>query len=180
MSAEESKLKNPTAGMFSTNRKLEITNLFALLAGGILIKIIFYSEGPGNAIIWGYLVSALATFFLIIIGITFTSGTVEKNSLLEKTLSLTLQPSIPTILFLLLLIWSISMGITFFNDLQNRTLPKDFHNYSLISSFLLSVQAINLYMFYNEKATLIYMDTNPEDQIKDQEKLEKSGGLIYV
>ena len=60
--------------LLTTNRNLEITNLFALVAGGILIKIIFYSQGPANATIWGYTLSAIAVFLLMIICISFANN----------------------------------------------------------------------------------------------------------
>ena len=45
--------------LLSTNRSLEITNIFGLLAGGIIVKIFFSQQGLANASIWGYGLSAV-------------------------------------------------------------------------------------------------------------------------
>lgn len=143
-----------TAAMFSTNRNLEITNLFALVAGGIIIKIIFNAQGPANATIWGYSLSALAVFLLLIISIAFSNNT---NTSPENVTNIFIKFALPPALLLLLLIWTIGQTINFFKKINSGILPEEFSMYSFISSFLIIVQAINLYMFYNEEYAIQYV-----------------------
>ncbi len=156
-----------TAAMFSTNRNLEITNLFALVAGGILIKILFYSQGPANATIWGYTLSAIAVFLLMIICISFSNTNMQRE---ENVLTTLIKFGLPSGLFLILLIWTIGQAISFFNKINSGILPEEFNMYSFISSFLIIVQAINLYMFFNEEYSIQYRGSKNKSSQKQKEK----------
>ena len=57
---------------FSTNRQLELTNLLALAGVGIIIKLVFGSAQPASAVIWGYGLSSMALFLLMMIRFGFS------------------------------------------------------------------------------------------------------------
>lgn len=171
--------------LLTTNRNLEITNLFALVAGGILIKIIFYSQGPANATIWGYTLSAVAVFLLMIISISYMNdgktdgsadgagdGKTDENvldNLIQHGLDNLIQHGLPSLLFFILLLWSIGQSISFFTKINSTILPEEFNMYSFISSFLIIVQAINLYMFFNKQYSIQSMGSNRRLQQKQAE-----------
>ena len=48
---------------FSSNRTFEIANLFALVLGGIIIKIAFAGNNPANSTIWGYGLSSICLLY---------------------------------------------------------------------------------------------------------------------
>ena len=58
---------------FSSNRTFEIYNLFALLVGGIIIKIAFSGNNPANSTIWGYGLSSIALFLLMILSLALAN-----------------------------------------------------------------------------------------------------------
>jgi len=165
------------AAMFSTNRNLEITNLFALVAGGILIKIIFYSQGPANATIWGYTLSAIAVFLLTIIAIAFTTNEDKPKQQIE----IIIKFAIPSVLFLLLLIWSIGQAVSFFNKINSNILPEEYNLYSFVSSFLIIVQGINLYMFFNEEYSIQNKGNKTETE-RGRAKIENmdNSTIMYI
>lgn len=166
-----------TAAMFSTNRNLEITNLFALVAGGILIKIIFYSQGPANATIWGYTLSAIAVFLLMIICISFANNGKTNGNIIDDLIKFGLPPG----LFLILLIWTIGQTIRFFKKINSGILPEEFNMYSFISSFLIIVQAINLYMFFNEEYSIQFTGNKNNTQ-QEQAEIENmdNTSIMYI
>jgi len=173
-----------TAAMFSTNRNLEITNLFALVAGGIIIKIIFNAQGPANATIWGYSLSAIAVFLLLIISIAFSNNNYPTQ---ENILNIFIKFALPPALLLILLIWTIGQTITFFKKINSGILPEEFSIYSFISSFLIIVQAINLYMFYNEEygIQIVGQKRKSKQQIESlniQDEIENidNSSLMYI
>ena len=169
--------------MFSTNRKLEITNLFALVAGGIFIKIFFYSSGPANSTIWGYSLSVMALFLLTVISITLdpTNKPSSTNSNLGSNLFRTFfEQGLPPITLLLLLIWAIGMAIKYFKQMEQGNLPQEFYSYSFISSFLLILQAISLFTFFNARYNLLYTENKPEDKQKNLKNSLSSTSIMYV
>jgi len=169
-----------TAAMFSTNRNLEITNLFALVAGGIIIKIIFYSQGPANSTIWGYSLSAIAVFLLMIISISFSYN--SKLRAQENIFDLLIKFGLPSMLFLLLLVWAIGQTISFFDKINSQVLPEEFNMYSFISSFLIIVQAINLYMFFNEEYSIQYQGNKSQKKKQDEAEIENmdNTSIMYI
>ena len=163
-----------TPAIFTTNRKLEITNLFALVAGGILIKIIFYSQGPANATIWGYTLSAISMFLLLIIAISQPASSSE-------TMNSYLINGLPPILLLIILLWAIGLSISYFNKINKNILPQEFGMYSFISSFLIIVQAINLYMFFNEKNDLNNSKTYAKiNKLKEKIQNIDNSEIMYI
>ena len=77
-----------TKAHFTTDRKLEINNLFALVGAGIAIKLIFNSNNPANSTIWGYGLSSLALFLLLMIGYALSDNTIntDLSNFIEKFL----------------------------------------------------------------------------------------------
>ncbi len=165
------------ASLFSTNRKFEITNLFALLAGGIIIKILFYGQGPANATIWGYSLSALAVFLLLTISIAFSNF---KDNPLKQVENVVVKYGLPPIILLILLVWTISMNISNFKKINSGLLPEEFGVYSFISSFLIIIQSISLYRFYNEQYKLQYNTKSRVSNIEEIIKSTDNQGIMYI
>tara|TARA_Y100000389_G_scaffold186794_1_gene207547 strand:+ start:4948 stop:5550 length:603 start_codon:yes stop_codon:yes gene_type:complete len=164
--------------LLSTNRNLEITNLFGLLVGGVIVKIFFSSQGVASASIWGYGLSALATFLLVIISFAFKS----KINFNDKgyTLSESINSMIPPFLLLIILIWAIMLNVSNFDAVNKSNLPKEYGQYSFISSFLIIIQIISLFIYFNNKYGLLFFSQTQERRLKEKIKIVDATETIYI
>lgn len=164
--------------LLSTNRNLEITNLFGLLVGGVIVKIFFSSQGVASASIWGYGLSALATFLLVIISFAFKSKinfNDKGNTLLE-----TINSMMPPFLLLIILIWAIILNVSNFDAVNKTNLPKEYGQYSFISSFLIIIQIISLFIYFNNKYGLLFFTQTQERRLKEKIKIVDATETIYI
>ena len=169
--------------LFATNRNLEISNLFALLGGGILIKIIFNAQGPANSTIWGYGLSSVAIFLLLIISISFSPGISklpdEKN--IENYLNIFVKYALPPTLLLIIILWVIGQTISNFKKINSNILPREFNLYSFISSFLIIVQSISLYKYFNEEFNLEYRSNKKSSaEMQDKIAILDNSAILYI
>jgi hypothetical protein len=164
--------------LLSTNRNLEITNLFGLLVGGVIVKIFFSSQGVASASIWGYGLSALATFLLVIISFAFKSKinfNDKGNTLIE-----TINSMMPPFLLLIILIWAIILNVSNFDAVNKTNLPKEYGQYSFISSFLIIIQIISLFIYFNNKYGLLFFSQTQERRLKEKIKIVDATETIYI
>ena len=164
--------------LLSTNRNLEITNIFGLLAGGIIVKIFFNKQGLANASIWGYGLSAVAAFLLVVISFAFKS----KISISESKDSVggTFSAMVPPLLLLIILIWAIILNVSNFDTINKTNIPKEYGFYSFISSFLIVVQIISLFIYFNNKYGLLFISQSKRNEIKEKTKMIESGSMMYI
>lgn len=164
--------------LLSTNRNLEISNLFGLLVGGVIVKIFFSSQGVASASIWGYGLSALATFLLVIISFAFKS----KINFNDKgyTLLESINSMIPPFLLLIILIWAIILNVSNFDAVNKSNLPKEYGQYSFISSFLIIIQIISLFIYFNNKYGLLFFSQTQERRLKEKIKIVDATETIYI
>jgi len=165
----------------STDRNLEIINLFGLLGGGVIIKILFNNQGPANASIFGYGLSAIATFLLVVITFAFNtpynSAETQEN---PDTLSNNFNLMIPPFLLLIVLVWSIILNISNFKQVNKSNLPKEFGMYSFLSSFLIIVQIISLFIYFNREFGLLFFINKASSREKGELKIEDAKIIQYV
>jgi len=165
----------------STDRNLEITNLFGLLAGGIIIKILFNNQGPANASIWGYGLSAIATFLLVVITFAFNTPYIKAESEGHPDdLSNNFELMIPPFLLLIVLVWSIILNISNFKEVNKSNLPKEFGFYSFLSSFLIIVQIISLFIYFNREFGLLFFVNKESNKEKGEFKIEDAKTIQYI
>lgn len=163
--------------LLSTNRNLEIVNLFGLLVGGVIVKIFFSSQGPASASIWGYGLSALATFFLVVISIAFltTYDKSRRTGLVEI-----IDSMLPSLLLLIILIWAIILNVSNFNVVNQKNLPKEYGQYSFISSFLIIIQIISLFIYFNNEYGFLFFIQSEKRNLKEQIKIIDAKETIYI
>jgi hypothetical protein len=164
--------------ILSTNRNLEISNLFGLLVAGVIVKIFFNQQGPANANIWGYGLSAIAAFLLVVISFAFKSKITSQDT--KNTLEGTFGAMVPPLLLLIILIWSIILNVSNFDAVNKTNLPKEFGYYSFISSFLIIVQIISLFIYFNNKFGILYFKDSEKVRIKEKTKIMESGATMYI
>jgi hypothetical protein len=164
--------------LLSTNRSLEITNIFGLLAGGIIVKIFFSNQGLANASIWGYGLSAVAAFLLVVISFAFKAKITASEP--KDTVGGTFGAMVPPLLLLIILIWAIILNVSNFDIINKTNLPKEYGYYSFISSFLIIVQIISLFIYFNNKYGLLFISQSKKNEIKEKTKIIESGSVMYI
>lgn len=131
----------------STNRGFEIANLFALVLGGIIIKISFSANNPASATIWGYGLSSIALFLLMILSLALA----DKKQLDEKFFKIFADYAMPSFLLFILISWVIIINATYIDKINSGIVPAEYNFYSLLSSIIMLLQAGILFLFYNDK-----------------------------
>ena len=132
---------------FSVNRTFEIYNLFALLVGGIIIKMAFSGNNPANSTIWGYGLSSIALFLLMILSLALANP----KQLEEKFFLNFIAYAMPSFLLFILISWVVIINVTYTDKINSGILPTEFNFYSLLSSIIMILQAGVLFMFYIDK-----------------------------
>lgn len=132
---------------FSVNRPFEIYNLFALLVGGIIIKIAFSGNNPANSTIWGYGLSSIALFLLMILSLALANP----KQLEEKFFLNFIAYAMPSFLLFILISWVVIINVTYTDKINSGILPTEFNFYSLLSSIIMILQTGVLFMFYIDK-----------------------------
>lgn len=169
--------------LLSTNRKLEITNIFALIVGGVLIKLLLYNHGPANSTIWGYGLSIVGVFLVIIISIAFSDDKdrTSQNQNIETILSKLITLGLPPILLIILLIWAVILALNNFSKLNNSVLPNEYYLYTFISSITIIIQIIALYMYFNNIRIKLFKTTPTSPQREElNSNINDIGVLNYI
>ena len=144
-------MNNPKPQHFySSNRPFEIANLFALVLGGIIIKIAFSTNNPASATIWGYGVSSIALFLLMILSLALT----DPKQLDEKFFKNFADYAMPSFLLFILISWVIIINVTYTDKINSGIVPAEYNFYSLMSSIIMLLQAGILFLFYNDKLNI--------------------------
>jgi hypothetical protein len=72
------------------------------------------------------------------------------------------------------------MNISNFKKINSGLLPEEFGVYSFISSFLIIIQSISLYRFYNEQYKLQYNTKSRVSNIEEIIKSTDNQGIMYI
>ena len=159
----------------STDRKLEINNLFVLLGMGIMVKIMFNSNQPTSATIWGYGIASMCLFLILMISLAL--GKNQFSQSFSNFLHLFWNNAIPVLCLLILLFWVITLNVMYSTKLNNNTVPQEYHLYSLISSILTILQAIILYLFISNK---LKENTSSSTALENKIESIDHSTVIYV
>lgn len=143
-----------------TNNEYLVNNFMAFAIVGIIIKLFFQSNitedgitGPANASIWGYGVVALSIFSIMFLSFALASNMVnlEKNLLgFVKTL---FSDSLPAMITLLVIVWLITLNVTYFKRINQGKLSDEYNEFSTITTILLVIQLIVLFMFLRDQTS---------------------------
>jgi len=164
---------------FSTNRQLELANLLALACAGVVIKLMFGSNQPASAIIWGYGLSSISLFLLLMISLALANINKIQGGLADFINSFT-QYALPTLLLLILLAWIIMLNINFFDLINSKKVPQEYNLYSLLSSIIILLQMIILFLFYDQKFNITKLQQSSLKVQKEEESTTKNSTLSYI
>lgn len=155
-----------TKALLSTDRTLEINNLFALVGAGIIIKLMFHSRQPANSTIWGYGLTSISLFLLLMVSLAL--GTEQIKEKFSTFFSQFVQNALPTLILLILLTWVIFININYYKKISSQQLPEEYFLYSFLSSGIILLQAVILFMFFQAK---IQITKNPTAE-KNQDSMD--------
>jgi len=144
--------------MVSNNIKYDITNMIVFSFIGIIIKLFFGrstssdgSQGPASAALWGYGVVAMS--ILSIMFITFALASRMKNinqyGALEFVKTL-ITNSLPPLLIFAILVWLITLNVTYFKRINKGKVANEYNTFSSISTILIIFQLIILFKYLKD------------------------------
>ena len=164
---------------FSTNRQLELTNLLAFASVGIIIKLVFGSAQPASAVIWGYGLSSMALFLLMMISLAL-ANIEEMRAGVSKFFEAFTQYALPTLLLLILLAWLIAINVNFFDLINSKKVPEEYNFYSFLSSVVILLQTAVLFMFYDQKFNITNLQQSSLKIQNEEESATKNSTLSYI
>lgn len=143
----------------STNEYL-INNFMAFAIVGVIIKLFFQSNtttdgtsGPANSSIWGYGVVALSIFSIMFLSFALASNMVNLEKNLFGFIKALFSSSFPAMITLLIIIWLIVLNVVYFKRINQGKLSNEYNQFSTISTVLLIIQLIVLFMFLKEQVS---------------------------
>jgi len=146
--------------MPSTTNEYLVNNFMAFSIVGIIIKLFFQSNtspdgttGPANASIWGYSVVSLSIFSIMFLSFALASNMVNLEKNLFGFIKILFSESLPTMITLLVLAWLISLNVTYYKRINQGKLSDEYNQFSMITTILLIIQLIVLFMFLREQTS---------------------------
>jgi hypothetical protein len=131
-----------------------VNNFMAFSIVGIIIKLFFKndtsadgSSGPANALLWGYGVVALSIFAVMFLSFSLASTMPALNKDLFGFIKELFADSLPSVLTLLVLVWLITMNVTYFKRINQGRVSNEYTQFSTISTILLVIQLGVLFTF---------------------------------
>lgn len=129
-----------------TNNNMNILILFGLIFAGIFIKLFLAGHssettGQASSTIWGYGLATISLFTLMFI--------VLSNDLNKDTSPLTLiyTTGLPIFSLIVILIYIISINLSYFRIINKNFVPYEYTTYSNISSILIIFQLMIIFQF---------------------------------
>lgn len=141
---------------------------------GMSIKIFFGADkspegeyGAANSTIWGFGVVALSLITLLFVSYSIQSKfNVVKNKTeavkIGKFLSEFISHSLPSLLTIIILLWVITLNVTFFKRINQGNVANEYFTLTTGSSFLFTFQVICLFIYLNEYINS-NISQNPDD-----------------
>jgi hypothetical protein len=138
----------------TTNKEYVINNLMAFSIVGIIIKLFFKSDittdgtsGPANASVWGYGVVSLSVFAVMFLSFSLASNMTNLNKDMFGFIKELLADSIPSILTLLVLVWLVTLNVTYFKRINQGKVSSEYNQFSNVNTIFLVIQIVVLFMF---------------------------------
>ena len=143
-----SDLANYTQRLLDADKGQQI--FFGFIAVGLIIKIGLSFAAAADALLWGYFIIIFS-----IIGLVFLKIDPTKNNM-SAIKTLLFQP---LLILIIILLWNISISLRFYDELNNHSVPKQYHMWSWFSSILIvAIIFVSIlgYVVHEEKAFVTY------------------------
>jgi hypothetical protein len=179
---------------FRGGRGYILNSMMLVSIVGMCIKIFFTSPvapapsdgntGPANAVIYGYGIVALAviTIMFISYGIYDKIGKIEnKGSLMAavKLFKSFLTGSAPSIITVIILLWIISLNITYYTQINRGTVASEYYLLSTGTSYLFVFQLVCLFTYFKSFIESKMDAYNPEKGVKKDKEQNKIAFATY-
>jgi len=142
----------------ASTKEYVINNLMAFSIVGIIIKLFFKSDitqdgssGPAQASIWGYGVVSLSVFSVMFLSFALASNMKNLNTDIFGFIKELLSDSLPSLLTLLILVWLITLNVTYFKRINQGKISGEYNQFSQINTIFLVIQIIVLFMFLRDQ-----------------------------
>jgi hypothetical protein len=160
-----------------------INSMMLISIVGMCIKIFFSSPptdadtGPANAVIYGYGIVALSIIAVMFIsyGIHDRIGKIENKGKFITIINLIksfLTSSMPSILTVSIMLWVVSLNITYFTQINRGTVAAEYYMLSTGTAYLFVFQLICLFQYLK-----VYIQTKT-DKTKAGEQADKTQNRI--
>lgn len=130
------------------SNKYEIYTLSAIALFGLLLKIFMTKkissdglQGPADSTIYGYSITLLSTTLLLIYIHWFSSKQIMSENSIKSVIRL-ISNSLPVLVFISVLIWSIVIHIKFKERINKGKVLNDYNKFEIISTVLIIFQFI--------------------------------------
>lgn len=149
----------------SNDTGYDVNILTGIAIAGMIIKFSLYQSksesgdaGPANSAIWGYGVVLIALFGILYI--TFSLATkIEMNTGVLDFLKVILKSSFPVLFLMGLIIWLITMNISYRTRINKGEVSNDYYKFGYISSALILLQLFIILKFVRDKMSSIQPTT---------------------
>ena len=146
--------------MPSANNEYLVNNFMAFAIVGIIIKLFFQSNnspdgtsGPANASIWGYGVVSLSIFSIMFLSFALASNMANLEKSLFGFIKMLFSDSLPSMITLLVLMWLISLNVTYFKRINQGKISSEYNQFSNLNTVFLVIQIIVLFMFLRDQTS---------------------------
>ena len=144
----------------TTTKEYVINNLMAFSIVGIIIKLFFKSDtttdgssGPANASLWGYGVVSLSVFAVMFLSFSLASNMSNLNKDMFGFIKELLADSLPSLLTLLILVWLVTLNVTYFKRINQGKISSEYNQFSNLNTVFLVIQIIVLFMFLRDQTS---------------------------
>jgi hypothetical protein len=142
----------------ATNKEYVINNLMAFSIVGIIMKLFFKSDitkdgasGPANASVWGYGVVSLSVFAVMFLSFSLASNMTNLNKDMFGFIKELLSDSIPSVLTLLVLVWLVTLNVTYFKRINQGKVSSEYNQFSNVNTVFLVIQILVLFMYLRDQ-----------------------------
>jgi hypothetical protein len=141
----------------SNDTGYDINILTGIAIAGIMMKMFLYQNtsqtgeiGPANSSIWGYGVILIS--LLGILYVTFSLATKrEMQSGTVDFMKAIYNSSFPVLFFMGLIIWLITMNVSYQSRINKGQVSNDYYKFGFISTFLIALQLLIILKFVRDK-----------------------------
>lgn len=158
----------------TTTKEYVINNLMAFSIVGIIIKLFFKSDitkdgssGPANSSLWGYGVVSLSVFAVMFLSFSLASNMSNLNKDMFGFIKELLADSLPSLLTLLVLVWLVTLNVTYFKRINQGKVSSEYNQFSNVNTIFLIIQIVVLFMFLR-------------DQTSDSNAGNKMSYVVYI
>jgi len=164
-----------------------INSMFLFSVIGMCVKIFFSSGtstdgtyGPANTIIYGYGVVALSilTVMFVSYAIHDRIGRIENKGKMESIISFLkafLTSAMPSVLTVILLLWVITLNITYYDHINKGMVSSEYYQLSTGTSFLFVFQIICVFQYLK-----LYIKIKTDGKSACQDDVTAQGRIAFA